>query len=197
LCVFQTISTGEITIRCFEENDFLWVYEDFESIFRVLEFFYLYGMGRNVFLYIIISCFSITPVVAQQNNDTAFIISFVDNKLKEFDLRFKKSYPIYKYSKIHYAYLQVNDSLFPDYLIGKKLNWEDYNLKTKFGYITDNYKGKDTCLYVIAPRVNADTTKFYIKFILDFKGVSYWNKYYFIKNRKRWHFDYENKGVSY
>ena len=148
-------------------------------------------------LYFFLFCFCTIQTFAQQSCDTVLIRKIINIRLKEFDKQFNKYYPIYKYSEIQYEYLQKKDSLYPKYYISDKIDWTGYNLKTKFGYFIDNFVGKDTCLYIISPRLNNDLNKFCINFIFDFKGISYWHKYYFVKKRKSWSYDSEEKGVSY
>ena len=117
--------------------------------------------------------------------------------MSHLDLKFPKSYFLRIQSGIHYKQFNSFDSTYPFYLLGQNINWSDFGLKSKRLKYIDKSTIPDTCVYILAPIINVERNKLCITFIIDQNGLSHFYKYYFIKKRKKWRFDFERDGYSF
>ena len=132
----------------------------------------------------------ISSSFSQITCDTSSIIKIINYELKIFDRSFSRPY-ILSETSVPYdttkSYFK-SDSIFNTYFCGHKLNWNDFNLKSKYGKVeNDSIKDNEYSLFISTPIFNNKMTK--CRFITNTHynewGGSAFIKYY-EKKRNRW-----------
>lgn len=136
---------------------------------------------------ILLFCFFImsTDSFCQTDTDAKFIQEIVKAELKVRDKKNKKAYPIFDESAVTVT-KSKRDSLFTEYLLGKDIKWQTFNIQSKYGFFT-NDKTIDSCFHIHAPIFNKNLDQFIIRFekrYLD--GSSSFTTDYYVKKKEKW-----------
>lgn len=120
---------------------------------------------------------------SQSKYDSLYIQNIIQS---EIELRYKKTKK--KIPVFEQAFYSSNDfkpdSIFQDFLFGKKIPWEKFPIQSDYGFFVSN--PSDSCLYIYSPVFNAAKDQFLIRFETRSSGGVYSieKDYYYLKNKK-------------
>lgn len=137
-----------------------------------------------------------TQAFCQTNYDSTFIQKIINHELKERDKKLKKAFPIAAVS-ISYEFNPKIDTVYTNFCIGKDIQWESFNIKSRHAYFTNDSK-IDSCLYIQTPLFNANCDQFVIRYEIRYQNeTSYFIADFYSKKRGKWNYVKTSKGFSF
>lgn len=137
-----------------------------------------------------------TDSFCQSSYDSTFIQKIINLELKERDKKLKKAFPIAAVSYSDAIDAKI-DTVYTNFGLGKDIQWESFNIKSRHAYFTNDSK-IDSCLYIYAPLFTANCDQFVIRYEIRYQNeTSYFIADFYRKKRGKWNYVRTSKGFSF